>query len=173
MRRSLKAPGSLSSAFTHMYFGLSVDFGTKPHFVPVGNPAPPRPRSPERFTVSMISSGVFLRAIASASYPPCFLYTSSVCESGSPMVFVITGSKVAVSMSAIHLAQNDVDAPDAGDHVGDHASEAHALERLEIDERGRPHPGPVRNRPAVAHDVEAQLALRRFDRKIRVAGRRA
>src|SRR2546426_6263445 len=130
MSRSLKAPGSLSSAFTHMYFGLPLDFGTKPHWVPVGNPAPPRPRRPDRFTRSTISSGGFWSAIASASYPPCFLYTPSVCESGKLIVRVMTGSNVAVSMSAIHLAEDDVDAPDAGHHVRHHAPDAHVLERL-------------------------------------------
>jgi hypothetical protein len=32
--------------------------GTKLHFIPVEKPAPPRPRRPDRFVQSMISSGV-------------------------------------------------------------------------------------------------------------------
>ena len=47
--RSLQVPGSLSSAFTTMYFGLGDVRGTKLHFMPVGNPAPPRPRRFEIF----------------------------------------------------------------------------------------------------------------------------
>src|ERR1700736_3375221 len=41
--RSLQVPGSLSSALQRMYFGLADSFGTKLHFIPVGNPAPARP----------------------------------------------------------------------------------------------------------------------------------
>src|SRR5690606_23687803 len=41
--RSLKVPGSDSSAFTAMYLG-KTSFGTKLHLTPVGKPAPPRPR---------------------------------------------------------------------------------------------------------------------------------
>src|SRR5437867_10527893 len=89
------------------------------------------------------------------------------------MVFVRTGSNVAVSMSAVHLAQNDVDAPDARDRVGDHASDAHVLERLEVDEGRRPDSRPVRNRSAVAYDVEAKLPLLRFDREVGVPRRGA
>ncbi len=38
---------------------------------PVGNPAPPRPRSPAAVTSSMISSGFFPSAAFSAPYPSC------------------------------------------------------------------------------------------------------
>src|ERR671933_417499 len=49
--RSLKVPGSDSSALTATYFGPAI-LGMKPHLLPVGKPAPPRPRRPEALTSS-------------------------------------------------------------------------------------------------------------------------
>ena len=63
---SLKVPGSLSSALQHTYLGLGESLGTKPHFMPVGNPAPPRPRRPDAFTASITWPG----AIDSAFFSP-------------------------------------------------------------------------------------------------------
>ena len=56
---SLQVPGSDSSPLTRTYFGFSDVFGTNDHFMPVGKPAPPRPRSPDAFMVLMIHSGTF------------------------------------------------------------------------------------------------------------------
>jgi len=64
---SLNVPGSLSSALQQMYFGFGVFLSTNCHFMPVGNPAPPRPRSPDFLTSSMTSSGVIASALRSAS----------------------------------------------------------------------------------------------------------
>ena len=47
-RWSLNVPGSLSSALQAMYFGFGDFLSTNCHFMPVGNPAPPRPRKPGR-----------------------------------------------------------------------------------------------------------------------------
>ena len=60
--RLLKVPGSDSSKFATTYVGLPVSCGTNDHFTPVGNPAPPRPRSPEVLTRSITSAGVIARA---------------------------------------------------------------------------------------------------------------
>ena len=56
--RSMKAPGSPSSALHTMYFWSALFCRAAFHLNQVGKPAPPRPRRPETFTSSMTSSGV-------------------------------------------------------------------------------------------------------------------
>src|SRR4029077_9714847 len=76
MGRSLQVPGSLSSPLTRMYFGLADSLGTKLHFMPVGKPAPPRPRRLEALTSLMMSSGAMVRAFCTALYPSSLRYCS-------------------------------------------------------------------------------------------------
>src|SRR5690349_15194911 len=82
--RSLQVPGSLSSPLTTMYFGLGDVRGTKLHFIPVGNPAPPRPRRFEVLTSSMISSGCMREAFTKAWYPSSARYVAIEAECGFP-----------------------------------------------------------------------------------------
>ena len=67
MSRSLKVPGSPSSALTTSTRGRERSFGRNPHLTPAGNPAPPRPRRFAFFTSSMIASGVIANAFFIAS----------------------------------------------------------------------------------------------------------
>ncbi len=53
----MNAPGSPSSALQITYFLSPLALRAKPHFTPVGKPAPPRPRRPDCFISSMTASG--------------------------------------------------------------------------------------------------------------------
>ena len=54
----MNAPGSPSSALQTTYFCLPSAILVNDHFLPVGNPAPPLPLSPDFSISSITSSGV-------------------------------------------------------------------------------------------------------------------
>ena len=58
--------------------------------MPAGNPAPPRPRSPEAFISATICSGVIsVRALAAPKYPSRAIYSSM--DSGVDVALVAKG----------------------------------------------------------------------------------
>ena len=66
--RSMNAPGSPSSALQMTYLGSPLALRHVSHLTPVGNPPPPRPRSPDLLISSMIRSGfMVVSALASAA----------------------------------------------------------------------------------------------------------
>ena len=69
--RSEKVPLSPSSALQTMYFcGASV-CSTVLHLMPVGNPAPPRPRNPESIISCTMAAGAMSSARRRPFSPPC------------------------------------------------------------------------------------------------------
>ena len=63
----MKAPGSPSSALQTTYLSSPSALRHASHLRPVGKPAPPRPRRPERLTSSRTASGPMSSALASAA----------------------------------------------------------------------------------------------------------
>ena len=118
--RSMKAPGSPSSALQMMYFwALTVSWATR-HFWPVRNPAPPRPRRPDSRTSSQTSAGVMVwSARAAARKAPAASAASS--EAGSMLA--------AIFQDHLLLMAEERDLPD-GRNVGEGAlSFAHPAQK--------------------------------------------
>ncbi len=65
--RSLNVPGSDSSALTTRYVGRPVPLARKDAFLPIGKPAPPRPRMFDARISSITSPGSMPRAFARLS----------------------------------------------------------------------------------------------------------
>src|SRR5215212_10217468 len=78
MVRSLNVPGSPSAPLTTTVVASTGDAfsATVRHLVPVGKPAPPRPRSPDASTSLMSAAGSTLRAASSPCPPPRVRYSS-------------------------------------------------------------------------------------------------
>jgi hypothetical protein len=84
MLRSMNAPGSPSSALQTTYLGSPGERLVSSHLRPVGNPAPPRPRSPEAFISERTSWGdISASALVRAAYPSRAMYSRR--SSGSIM----------------------------------------------------------------------------------------
>src|SRR4030042_2928807 len=60
----------------------------------------------------------------------------------------------------VDFSQNDIDASDDGDHVGDEISFDHLRKGAQIRERRRPDPEPVRMARSIADKIESQLPFR-------------
>src|ERR1700733_7190906 len=72
-----------------------------------------------------------------------------ICRSSIP-----TGD-THLRASSIHLAEYAIQGPKNRHHVGHQATPHHPVERLQIDERGRPHAHPVWLRGIVADNEVA------------------
>src|ERR1700712_916722 len=94
---SLQVPGSDSSALTTRYLGLGLSCGMNDHFIPVGKPAPPRPRRPESFTAVTTSAGCIRSAVFNALYPPDRTYDDSCQERIWSQLSESTGVSTVIS----------------------------------------------------------------------------
>src|ERR1022692_1247477 len=74
------------------------------------------------------------------------------------------------NFSSVHLTENNVHAAEDDHGVGNPVAEAHVFQNRQVDETRRAHAVTIWIRRAVADDVKAQLAFRRFDAAINFAG---
>src|ERR1017187_766089 len=70
--------------------------------------------------------------------------------------------------SSIDLAEHDIDRADDRDEVRDEVANRHFRQRLQVDEARRPHVEAIWLVRPVRDEVEAELALRRLDRGVRL-----
>src|ERR671910_1618586 len=99
--RSLKVPGSDSSALTTRYVGLPVSFARKLALRPVGQNAPPRPRRPESRISWTTAAGSSCRARSSGAKPPASRYAASVSSGcSSPPCRTTNCSDATVGLSS-------------------------------------------------------------------------
>src|SRR5713226_272875 len=70
----------------------------------------------------------------------------------------------------VNFSENDVNARDARDHVGDIAPAHHVREGLQVHERRPAEMHAHGTRAAIAHHVDAEFALGRLDGLINFAG---
>src|SRR5512143_20961 len=129
-----------------------------------------RPNVPTRLGPSRDCMNPCTRRSMNCTYATAVISTSRITTSLTTMT--MNSSCMAASRLAVHFAQHDVDAGDAGDHVGHVAAAHHRPERLQVDERRPAEVTAHRFGRAVADDVHAELALGRLDRMVRLAGRR-
>src|SRR5277367_2623908 len=88
------------------------------------------------------------------------MYSMSAC---------ISGASFRDPHLTIHLAENDVERADHGDHIGHQLSAAHCIERLQVHKRRRTHAQAIRLRRAIADNEVSEFTLGRFDRVVNLA----
>src|ERR1041384_1196072 len=73
--------------------------------------------------------------------------------------------------SSIAFSTDHVERPEARHHVGDHLSRDHAFESAGDEETGRTDADAIRRTAAVAHEIEAELAVTRLGVRVGFARR--
>ena len=82
--RSENVPESPSSALQTTYLGVAGASAAVFHLIPVGKPAPPRPRRPDCVTSAITASGPMSIARFRPRYPRCAMKSSSDTGSVTP-----------------------------------------------------------------------------------------
>ena len=162
--RSANVPLSPSSALTQTYFWSDGVAATVRHLMPAGNPAPPRPRSPEAVTAAMTSSEVDAIAARSPARPPCARKSSGSRGSTMPTRAKVSRSWERSQSRCSGRPSRSGCAPapverrgESGDVVRGHRPVGDAaLVRGDLDERLQPQHAAG----AVAHDAGVRAVRR-------------